>query len=61
MPPIGVVFSFVMSLLLDCYHFFFLTIWKNTLTFLSLANPVLQSFVLKSKSQISDMNISYDI
>ena len=38
----GVVFSFLGSLSLDCYHFDFLMILKETLTFLSLSNPVLQ-------------------
>ena len=37
---IGVVFPFMRSLSLDRYHF--LIILKETLTFLSLSNPVLQ-------------------
>ena len=42
MTYIGVVFSFMGSLSLDCYHFYLLMILKETLTFLSLSNPVLQ-------------------
>ena len=41
---IGVVFSFMVSLSLDCYHFDFSMILKETLiTFLLRSNPVLQS------------------
>ena len=39
---IGVVFSFMGSLSLGHYHFHFLMILKEVLTFLSLSNPVLQ-------------------
>ena len=39
---IGVVFSFMRSLSLDCYNFDFLIILKETLTIMSLSNPVLQ-------------------
>ena len=42
MVHIGVVFSFMWSQLLDCYHFYFLTILKKTLTFVPQSNPVLQ-------------------
>ena len=41
-PYIGVVFPFMASQWLDCYHFYFLTILKEALTFLSLINLVLQ-------------------
>ena len=41
-PYIGVVSSFMGSLSLDHYHFYFFTILKETLTFLSLSNLDLQ-------------------
>ena len=41
-PYIGVVFPFLRSLWLLCYHFYFLMSLNETLTFLSLSNPVLQ-------------------
>ena len=41
-PYIGVVFSSMESLSLDRYHFYFLMILKETLTFLSLSDPALQ-------------------
>ena len=39
---IGVVLPFTGSLLLDRYHFDFLVILKEVITFLSISNPVLQ-------------------
>ena len=42
-PYIGVVFPFMESLLLDRYHFYFLTILKAMLRFLLLLNSVLHS------------------
>ena len=41
-PYIGVVFPFMGLLSLNCYHFYFLMILKETLTFLSLSYPVPQ-------------------
>ena len=41
-PYIGVAFPFMGLLTLDHYHFYFLMIFKETLTFLSLSNLVLQ-------------------
>ena len=41
-PYIGIVFSFTGFIILDRYHFRFLMILKETLTFLSLSNPVHQ-------------------
>ena len=38
----GVIFSFMGSLSLDRYHSHFLMIFKESLIFLSLSNPVLQ-------------------
>mgnify|MGYP001794324743 CR=1 len=42
MSYIGVVFSFMESQLLDRYHFDFLMILKERVTFLLLSKPVLQ-------------------
>ena len=39
---IGVVFSFMGLLSLDCCHFYFLMILKEMLKFLLLSNPVVQ-------------------
>ena len=44
---VGVVFSFMGSLLWHLYHFDFLVVLKETLTFLSLSNLVQQYLELQ--------------
>ena len=58
-PYIGVVFPFKESLFLDRYHFYFLMILKETLTFLSLSNPVLQYCPKKSLGMYDDPGSKY--
>ena len=63
---IGVVFSFMGPLLLDCYYFHFLMSLKKRLTFLSLSNPVLQhikfyvSIMHYNQSHVAPHNV-YDV
>ena len=54
-PFVGVVFSFMGSLSLDHYHFYFLMVLKEMLTFLSLSNPVLQN---DGKERLNSTQIS---
>ena len=54
-PYMGIVFPFAGSLMLDAYQFYFL-ILKETLTFLSLSNLVLQYVILGFDKSSGDTN-----